>query len=66
MSKNTKDTKPVKRTKGPKAARIKPGGPPRKPVDHEGATEAQTGDRTGPGAGYDIEPAQVKDKGGVA
>jgi hypothetical protein len=33
---------------------------------HEGATEDQTGDRTGPGAGYDTEPEQVKDKGGVA
>ena len=38
----------------------------RKRVDHEGATEEQTGDRTGPGAGYDKEPEQVKDKGGVA
>jgi len=35
-------------------------------VEHEGATEAETGDRTGPGAGYDTEPEQVKDKGGVA
>lgn len=30
-----------------------------------GATEEQTGDRTGPGAGYDQEPRQEKDKGGV-
>jgi len=36
------------------------------PVEHEGATEAQTGDRTGPGAGFDLEPEQVKDKGGVS
>lgn len=35
------------------------------PDAHEGATEAQVGDRTGPGAGYDDEPEQVKDKGGV-
>jgi len=34
--------------------------------EHEGATEAETGDRTGPGAGYDLEPEQVDDKGGVA
>lgn len=38
----------------------------RKGVNHEGATEEQTGDLTGPGAGYDKEPEQVKDKGGVA
>ena len=30
-----------------------------------GATEDQVGDRTGPGAGYDQEPRQEKDKGGV-
>lgn len=34
-------------------------------VEHEGATEAETGDRTGPGAGFDLEPEQVKNKGGV-
>ena len=34
--------------------------------DPEGATEAAVGDRTGPGAGYDDEPEQVKDKGGVS
>ncbi len=32
---------------------------------HEGATEEQVGDLTGPGAGYANEPAKVKDKGGV-
>jgi hypothetical protein len=31
----------------------------------EGATEKQVGDRTGPGAGYDKEPEQEDDKGGV-
>jgi hypothetical protein len=36
------------------------------PVEHEGATEAETGDRTGPGAGFDLEPEQVKNKGGVS
>ena len=30
-----------------------------------GATEDEVGDRTGPGAGYDQEPRQEKDKGGV-
>lgn len=34
--------------------------------DHEGATDDKIGDRTGPGAGFDGEPAKVKDKGGVA
>ncbi|HUR20445.1 MAG TPA: hypothetical protein VMZ90_06525 [Vicinamibacterales bacterium] len=33
--------------------------------EHEGATDEQVGDRTGPGAGYDQEPAQERDKGGV-
>src|SRR5579862_1043193 len=31
----------------------------------EGGTDGQVGDRGGPGAGYDGEPAQVKDSGGV-
>ena len=34
--------------------------------DHTGATDAQVGDLTGPGAGYDQEPKQEKDKGGVS
>ena len=33
---------------------------------HEGATEDQVGDRTGPGVGYDQERRQVKDEGGVS
>lgn len=33
--------------------------------EHEGATDEEIGDRTGPGAGYDKEPEKVKDKGGV-
>lgn len=36
------------------------------PVEHEGATEEQTGDRTGPAVGYDEEPEQVRDPGGVS
>jgi hypothetical protein len=31
-----------------------------------GATEEQIGDRTGPAAGYDQEPEQDEDEGGVA
>jgi hypothetical protein len=31
----------------------------------EGGTEGQVGDTSGPGAGYDGEPGQVKDQGGV-
>ena len=42
----------------------KPTPPP--PPDHEGARDKDVSDRTGPGAGYDEEPEQVKDKGGVA
>lgn len=33
--------------------------------EHEGATEDEVGDLTGPGAGFDKEPEKVKDKGGV-
>ena len=42
--------------------------PPEEPPDdegREGATEKEVGDRTGPGAGYDKEPEQEDDKGGV-
>ncbi len=35
-------------------------------VEHEGGTEDDIGERTGPGAGYDDEPEQVDDEGGVA
>jgi len=34
--------------------------------EHEGATEDRVGDRTGPEAGYDDEPAKIRDRGGVA
>ena len=50
--KQKRDTKPKKQ--------------PRPPDEHEGAKDNEVGDRTGPGAGYDDEPEQVKDKGGVA
>ena len=35
-------------------------------VEHEGATEAQVGDRGGPGVGFDQEPEREKDEGGVS
>lgn len=35
-------------------------------ASHEGGTEEEVGDRTGPGAGYDQEPEQERDRGGVA
>ena len=40
--------------------------PPAAADDHEGGSEKQVGDTTGPAAGYDDEPAQVKDRGGVS
>lgn len=36
------------------------------PPEHEGAAETEIGDRTGPGAGYDDEPEQEKNSGGVS
>jgi hypothetical protein len=39
---------------------------PATPDGREGATDEEVGDRTGPGAGYDMEPEQDKDRGGVA
>jgi hypothetical protein len=41
--------------------RIKP-----PPAEREGATDRDVGDRTGPGAGYDNEPEQEPDRGGVS
>ena len=35
-------------------------------AEHEGGTDSEVGDLTGPGAGYDKEPVQVKDRGGVS
>lgn len=52
MKKTKRDTKPKKTT----AQRD----------EHEGARDKDVGDRIGPAAGYDEEPEQVKDKGGVA
>jgi hypothetical protein len=39
---------------------------PRNDREHEGATENEVADRTGPGPGYDKEPERVPDTGGVA
>lgn len=36
------------------------------PSEHEGAAETEVGDRTGPGAGFDDEPEQEQDRGGVS
>jgi hypothetical protein len=63
----TEERPPDQRTPGSPP----PGQPPaaRVPVDdsdHEGATEHDVADRTGPGSGYDLEPEQEKDTGGVA
>ena len=35
------------------------------PDEHQGGTEDDVGDTTGPGAGYDEEPEQDPDRGGV-
>ena len=35
------------------------------PDEHQGGTEDDVGDTTGPGAGYDEEPEQEPDRGGV-
>jgi len=34
--------------------------------EHEGATEQQVSDRSGPGVGFDQEPEREKDEGGVS
>jgi hypothetical protein len=36
------------------------------PEAHEGATDEQVSDRSGPGAGYDQEPEKVKNQSGTA
>ena len=52
------------------AGATSPGRPPAPPSadpdDHQGATEEQISKQTGgSGAGYDLEPKKVRDKGGV-
>ena len=39
---------------------------PTSPDGHEGATEDEVGDRTGPGVGYDQEPEQDRREDGVS
>jgi hypothetical protein len=43
-----------------------PGAPEPGSDEHEGGTEHNIGDRRGPGVGYDQEPRQERDEGGVA
>jgi hypothetical protein len=45
---------------------VVPGSDREQEPEHEGSTEKQVGDRSGPGAGYDQEPEQTEDQGGVA
>ena len=58
-------------TPSPKSPGRRPKGAPRptpRPKtsrDHEGATEAEVGERAGSGAGYDLDPPQVPNKSGV-
>ena len=73
MPVDTRRTPPVSdHTSTPRRARQrKPAADARapKPVapdTHEGATDGEVSDRTGPGAGYDTEPERVKDRGGVS
>jgi hypothetical protein len=68
MTPNPRTRRPQKTTTPQPARQKLPEGNPaeRAPADeHEGATDEQVGDRTGPGVGYDQEPEQERDKGGV-
>jgi hypothetical protein len=46
--------------------KIRPAHTPAEDEEHEGGTEKQIGDLTGPGAGYDDEPEKVDNDSGVA
>jgi hypothetical protein len=65
-------SEPQRPTAGRGDTPVRPDGSPPRELDpsaeseHEGGTEKQVGDRTGPGAGYDQEPDQTEDQGGVA
>ena len=65
MSQTERDKQPQPRDISPTPAQADDAAPGSENA-HEGATEAQVGDRTGPGAGSANEPAKVKDRGGVA
>ena len=46
---------------------IEPLDPAKIPIDEAGGgTDDEVGDRSGPAVGYDQEPVQERDKGGVA
>ena len=68
MSPTPRTQRPTK-TKPARPARKKPlsedSAERTKTDEHEGATDEQVGDTTGPGVGYDQEPEQERDKGGV-
>ena len=57
---NTNPARPNRKEAPPENPAERP-----KTDEHEGATDDQVGDTTGPGAGYDQEPEQERDKGGV-
>lgn len=67
---NSQDTHKLRDVRNPKktpnVAPKAPAGQPSEVVEHEGASEDEIGDRTGPAVGYDEEPEQVKDRGGVS
>ena len=66
MSPNPKTRITPKKTKAARKKNPTPHPAERTKTDeHEGATDEQVGDRTGPGVGYDQEPVQERDKGGV-
>jgi len=61
------DSRPLQDTDGPLADAQRNGTQTSTNGDeHEGATEAQVGDRGGPGVGFDQEPERQKDEGGVS
>jgi hypothetical protein len=51
---------------GPQRPSPAPASPSEDSDEHEGGTEEQVGDLTGPGAGYDDEPEKVDNDSGVA
>jgi hypothetical protein len=61
------DSRPLQQTEGPLADAQHDGTQgATNAEEHEGATEAQVGDRGGPGVGFDQEPEREKDEGGVS
>jgi hypothetical protein len=63
---NTNPARPARPSRLQKKTPPAGNGSERTQIDeHEGATDEQVGDTTGPGVGYDQEPEQERDKGGV-